>query len=380
MCAIFTAMMSITSSFPVLVVLRMLNGFALGTLTPVVQSLVSEETPRTQHGWQFGCLNFAANVGTIIATLTVTGISNRIVFGISGWRFGFMIVAALSLCMAFFVFSTMYERPRDFKIHEVGCLVELRKFATYLTLPTFQVIVIQGIVGSIPWAAAPFCTLYLQYIGFSDFFAGSLVALNMVGVAFGNLLGGSIGDRLSIWSPAHGRALTAQMSIFLGLIMATILFLVIPPSASLGLPFGIVYFLMGLVDSWCASGCNQPIFIQIVPADSRASALAWDRVLEAGISSVVGPSSVALLSQHLFGYKPTRMSVSRMSPAARLQNARALGHSLALCHILPWFLCLIFYSFLHITYHRDVKRRAKTDDQYPFESGQIGPKILSSVD
>jgi len=70
-----------------------------------------------------------------------------------------------------------------------------------------------------------------------------------VGVAFGNLLGGSIGDRLSIWSPAHGRALTAQMSIFLGLIMATILFLVIPPSASLGLPFGIVYFLMGLVDS-----------------------------------------------------------------------------------------------------------------------------------
>ncbi|GIM07207.1 hypothetical protein Vretimale_11285, partial [Volvox reticuliferus] len=46
-----------------------------------------------------------------------------------------------------------------------------------ITTPTFLIIILQGIVGSTPWNALVFLTLYLQLIGFSDATASSLMAL-----------------------------------------------------------------------------------------------------------------------------------------------------------------------------------------------------------
>ena len=51
----------------------------------------------------------------------------------------------------------------------------------------------QGIVGSMPWNAMVFITLWLQLLGFSDFAASLLMALFALGSALGGLLGGAIG-------------------------------------------------------------------------------------------------------------------------------------------------------------------------------------------
>lgn len=357
MWATLTAMMGLCSHFSALLILRVFNGFALGMLTPVVQAVVSQEAPPEQHGWEFGCLSFAMNFGCIISSLVITSISSKIFHSIYGWRFGFMAVAAFSVCMAMLVQRFMHEHPRKSSLENVGFFVELKKFISYLRISTFQVIVLQGIVGCIPWASMPFTTLYLQYLGLSDLSSGMVVALGMMGIACGNLLGGSIGDRLAAWSPCHGRAMTAQISVFLGTTMAAIFFLTFPLEGSRSWSLGIVFFFFGLVCSWCGAGCNQPIFVQIVPASSRASALAWDKVLETGISSVVGPSALSFLMQHVFSYKPSRALISSMSPEARRQNAHALGTSLALCHIVPWSLCFIVYGLLHVTYKRDVQQQ-----------------------
>lgn len=48
---------------------------------------------------------------------------------------------------------------------------------------------VQGILGTIPWTALVFLTLYLQLIGMSDFHAGALMALFLGGTALGSLLG-----------------------------------------------------------------------------------------------------------------------------------------------------------------------------------------------
>ena len=52
---------------------------------------------------------------------------------------------------------------------------------------------VQGIVGSMPWNAMVFITLWLQLLGFSDFAASLLMALFALGSALGGLLGGAIG-------------------------------------------------------------------------------------------------------------------------------------------------------------------------------------------
>lgn len=51
----------------------------------------------------------------------------------------------------------------------------------------------QGIVGSIPWNALVFFTLWLQLLGFTDFVASLLMAVFAGGCALGQLLGGMLG-------------------------------------------------------------------------------------------------------------------------------------------------------------------------------------------
>ena len=59
----------------------------------------------------------------------------------------------------------------------------------------------QGIVGSMPWNAMVFITLWLQLLGFSDFAASLLMALFALGSALGGLLGGAIGARSHHFPP-----------------------------------------------------------------------------------------------------------------------------------------------------------------------------------
>ena len=52
---------------------------------------------------------------------------------------------------------------------------------------------VQGIVGSTPWNAMVFFTLWLQLLGFSDFAAALLMAVFAGGCAIGSLIGGNLG-------------------------------------------------------------------------------------------------------------------------------------------------------------------------------------------
>ena len=56
-------------------------------------------------------------------------------------------------------------------------------------------------VGSLPWQAMVFFTLWLQLLGFSDLAASSLMAIFALGTSFGHVIGGfigaSVGERTS---------------------------------------------------------------------------------------------------------------------------------------------------------------------------------------
>lgn len=52
----------------------------------------------------------------------------------------------------------------------------------------------QGVVGSMPWVALGFNTLYLQLLGFSDMRAAILQALFLLGFSLGSFGGSYIGE------------------------------------------------------------------------------------------------------------------------------------------------------------------------------------------
>jgi hypothetical protein len=65
----------------------------------------------------------------------------------------------------------------------------------------------QGIVGSTPWNAMVFFTLWLQLLGFSDLAASVLMATFALGCALGSLLGGCLGaglDLIQAWNAFVG--------------------------------------------------------------------------------------------------------------------------------------------------------------------------------
>ncbi len=66
-------------------------------------------------------------------------------------------------------------------------------------------------MGSTPWNALVFLTLYLQLLGFSDLAASCLLALLLGGTAAGALVGGWLGDRVAERWPNHGRIALVQV-------------------------------------------------------------------------------------------------------------------------------------------------------------------------
>lgn len=53
---------------------------------------------------------------------------------------------------------------------------------------------LQGVVGSTPWNAMVFFTLWLQLLGFTDYSASLLMAIFAGGCALGSALGGFLGE------------------------------------------------------------------------------------------------------------------------------------------------------------------------------------------
>lgn len=146
-------------------------------------------------------------------------------------------------------------------------------------IPTFQVIILQGILGSTPWNALVFLTIYLQLIGFSNFNASLALSFFQAGAALGGVVGGAAGDWAAKRSPDHGRIWVCQFSVSMGIPFSLLLLKGLPANGS---PAAVALhvvtlFVFGLVHVWAAPACNNPIFAAIVPPKLRNLVYAFDR-------------------------------------------------------------------------------------------------------
>ena len=291
-------------------------------------------------------------------------------------------------------------------------------FDTYSALrvcfrvPSFRVVVGQGVLGSMPWNAMAFCTLWLQLLGFSDVAAGALAALFAASCACGSLLGGFVGDAAAKRTAKRpnssvggvGRVAVAQFSVAASIPLAVILLRFLPSSgpcrcqeniggvvvtghffhtwgaatsanascsprsARCSAAFALVVALMGLFSSWCGAN-NSAVFAEIVPADLRSSVYAFDRGFEGAVGALATPL-VGVVASRVFGFEGSLAgggggghssssssgsdsSASSAPSALNLPQARALASALVLCSVVPWALCFCTYSLLFRYYPTD---------------------------
>ncbi|WCJ44486.1 Major facilitator superfamily protein [Euphorbia peplus] len=374
-----TFLVAFSSTYFQLAVSRALNGIGLAIVAPAIQSLVADSTDSSNRGTAFGWLQLTANLGSVIGGLCSVLIAPITFMGIPGWRLAFHIVGLLSVIVGVLVY--LFAKDPRFSDNsskgrgqskpfwsEVKDLVEEAK--SVIKIPSFQILVAQGVTGSFPWSAMTFSAMWLELIGFSHDETAFLIALFVIAGSFGGLFGGKMGDILSTRHPNSGRIILAQISSASAIPLAALLLLGLPDDQSTAAVHGLVLVVMGLFITWNGPATNNPIFAEIVPEKSRTSVYALDRSFESVLSSFA-PPLVGILAQHVYGYKPLpKGSTTSEEILTDRSNAAALAKALYTAIGIPMALCCFVYSFLYKTYPKD-RDRAKMEALIQLEMEEL---------
>ncbi|KAM0880385.1 hypothetical protein ACQ4PT_033623 [Festuca glaucescens] len=331
-----TFLVAVSGTFAQVAVARGLNGVGLALVTPAIQSLVADFTDDNNRGSAFGWLQLTGNIGSVIGGALV-----------------YLFAVDPHFCNA----EGGSQLLRKSAWAEMKDLVTEAK--AVVKIPSFQIIVAQGVTGSFPWSALTFTPMWLELLGFTHNKTGLLTAVFAIASSLGGLFGGKMGDYLSVRFPNSGRIVLSQISSASAVPLAALLLLGLPDDSTSGVLHGLVMFIMGLSISWNAAATNNPIFAEIVPQRSRASIYALDRSFESVLASFA-PPVVGFLAQHAYGYTPVSHGAGVSSVARDRSNAAALGKALYTAIAIPMLLCCFIYSLLYGTYPRD-KERARMD-------------------
>lgn len=361
-----TFCVAISSTFFQVAVSRGLNGIGLAIVIPAIQSLVADSTDESNRGLAFGWLQLTGNLGSIIGGLCAVLFASTSFLGVPGWRFAFHLVGILSVIVGILV-GLFANDPRFSKSNstarnhvqkpfwsDVKDLIDEAK--SVIRIPSFQVIVAQGVSGSFAGAAWSFAPMWLELVGFSHEKTAFLRTILVIGVSLGGLFGGWMGDILAKRLPNTGRTILSQICTGSAIPLTAILLLGLPDDPSSAFMYGLVLFIIGFFTSWAAPATNNPIFAEIVPEKSRTSIYALDESFESMLASF-SPTVVGILAQHVFGYKPNlKGSSNSVVIETDRENAASLAKALYVVIGIPSAICCFIYSFLYCTYPRDRER------------------------
>ncbi|KAG0477954.1 hypothetical protein HPP92_012673 [Vanilla planifolia] len=263
-----TFLVAFSSTYSEIAFSRALNGVGLAFVTPAIQSLVADSTDDANRGSAFGWLQLTSNIGSILGGLFTLLLASTTVMGIDGWRVAFHLVGIISVVVGILVYFFAVDphfadcdhvdaiRPSSNSIvAEVKYLVQEAK--SVIKIPSFQIIVAQGITGSFPWSALAFAPMWLELIGFSHGRTGVLMSMFIVANSLGGLIGGKLGDFLAKRLPNSGRIILSQISSGSAIPFGALLLLGLPDDPSSALLHAIVLFAMGLSISWNAAATNK---------------------------------------------------------------------------------------------------------------------------
>jgi MFS family permease len=121
--------------------------------------------------------------------------------------------------------------------------------------------------------------------------------------------------------------------------------MLIPATFDSFLLYALFGFLTGFLISWCGP-INYSIFSDIFEPEIRSSVFAVDRVFEGSVGAL-GTFFVAIIADATLFHSTT---------LTYAQIASALGSAMFIMAMIPWTLCLIFYTIGYFTYPRDYEQ------------------------
>lgn len=224
-----------------------------------------------------------------------------------------------------------------------------------LKISSFRILVIQGIFGVIPWAAFNFRGLFFREAGLNEAEMTAILTYSTYGSLIGNMLGGLLGDLLSrVWG-VHGRVVAAEISIYAGIPIALVTF-VIPPIGDAYTYYLNVTIALALMTAWVPVACNNPVLCALAPEGNRAIVFSWTTLLGVfleGFSGGLGGTAIDTLTK-IFGYNPGCADIDPPSECDNNNNQAAIGRSIVIVACVGWAIAGGLYSYLRVIYPKDI--------------------------
>lgn len=233
---------------------RGFNGVGLTLVVPAIYSLVADYSDDATRGSAFGWVQMAQSVGPVVGgSLGVLLRAGQLPLSCPRMALNSVTLAALTWLLA------AEPRPADSKPRRSRpTLSEIAREARDVArVPTFLVLVAQGVAGSLPWSALNFAAMWLELVGFTHWETTVITGLNHLANALGALFAGFLGDPLARRFPDTGRITVAQVCTASTVPLAAVLLLALPDDPSVGAAYAAAFFVFGFVTPWCPVATNK---------------------------------------------------------------------------------------------------------------------------
>ncbi len=408
----FTLLCAYAGDFTSLLFFRLLAGFGLATIIPTGFSLVIDYfKPEDRGKWlgifqMFGVLGVAIVVpvlGMLDAPSYTFGLESNLyqlylywlayppildilkelllfdtlmkyTVHYGAWRMGFILVALISFIVAGVVWFFVKEPVRGAMEKELKGIItveaaekykiERRAVGEILRTRTMQIIIIQGMLGYMPWVVFQAWLVHwlesVRYISPSD--ATIVFALLVIGVALGNGFGGWLGDKGEKRSFNRGRIIVAQISVFSG-IPLTLFVLTTPLSLA---HYMVLMFITAVLVSWAGPAAVQPMVANVTKPEVRSTSFSIEQMFEGGFAAIaavitgyladtINGGVAGITMQTITPYIGYWLGVLPLPLLLVLftVSGQSLTTAMLITITIPWTLCLLVWFLAYRYYPQD---------------------------
>mmetsp|Transcript_16934 Transcript_16934/g.27421 ORF Transcript_16934/g.27421 Transcript_16934/m.27421 type:complete len:448 (-) Transcript_16934:412-1755(-) len=298
-----TVGVAMSSSYYEILFFRSLTGLCLAMAIPSLTMFTSRlDASKRVKG--FGWMGFGGSIGGLFAGALATSVGEQrlsfmSVTDVEGWRaiFTGFGVASVVLGLILFKANIVVETEREIRGQAHVPMINdyFGSIRECLSLRTFQGILVQGVVGCMPWKSFAFLTLIFQSAGFTDAQAAMMSFAFRVGCTIGGVIGAYIAQHLYKLMPNRGLIITAQISAGSQLPLSYLCLRYFPHTQEYYSTLLASFFVLGLFMSWCGS-VNNCILSDVCKQESRNAIFALNYGIQGSISSLAIPI-VAYLSK-----------------------------------------------------------------------------------
>jgi MFS family permease len=367
-----------------LAVVRSLAGIVGAALGPLSQGLIGVTCQPQERGKAFGYIIGFGQAGYVCG-LMLAGTTSHLE-AIGGWRGSFLFFAIFTIGLAW-VISMVRVEVRTGLFAESRTWARLHRTSSTewdattvesffgdiaMTVRTifgrrsFLVLLVQGAFASTTLKAMHYQVMWYQYLGFSDLASSSIASAIYVGCMVGAFTAGPCADKLARLYPKHGRIAFGQFTDGAKLSILVLTFILCgtpnPNDPSVFCVRVSLSFFFGFMSIMAYASVVKPLFVEIVPANMIAQVIALAAAIDGAFSSFASTPVVGMVTENIFGYTRTRLSIHEMPESLRRANADALGHAIGSVAIVSTVLTILSFCFLHFTYPKDIQQSEEDDD------------------